>query len=98
MFFSVEWQKAQEKIDKFIFTKAIDKVEENWVYVNRTWLNKTFTDHGEEGLFAKKNIPKDEIISFYGGIILSKETWDYMRLVDPTYYRIFENPSSKICT
>ena len=76
-------------------TVIIDTVEETWVYVKKTKLKKTHTDISEDGLFSKKDIPIGQIISFFGGIILSKEVWENTHLIDPSYFRIFTHPSSK---
>ena len=84
-----------ENIIRFNSTGKIDNVEETWVYVNKTKLKKTHSDNSEEGLFSKKDIPSGQIISFFGGIILSKELWENKRLIDPSYFRIFNHPSSK---
>ena len=34
-----------------------------------------YTEH-EDGLFAKIDIPEKQIVSFFGGIIIDKETGD----------------------
>lgn len=86
-------EKMFENNVRFNSTGEIDTVEETWVYVNRTKLMKTHSDISEDGLFSKKNIPSGQIISVFGGIILSKELWENKRLIDPSYFRIFDHPS-----
>ena len=77
-------------------TENIDIFEGAWAYVNKTKLKKTHTDISEDGLFSKKDIPSGQIISFFGGIIFTKEFWGKKCLIDPSYFRIFTHAISKI--
>ena len=64
-----------------------DPVEDKWVYVKESEnITNMYTEH-EDGLFAKIDIPEKQIVSFFGGIIIDKESWNQMRLLDPVYFR-----------
>jgi len=62
-----------------------DPVEDKWVYVNESKIKKHMYSKGEEGLFAKMEIPPNQLISFYGGYRYNKSTWENMNILDPEY-------------
>jgi hypothetical protein len=63
-----------------------DHIEDKWVYVNESRVTSMYSQV-EEGLFAKSNIPTNEVIAFFGGFRYSKQTWEDMKLLDPVYFR-----------
>jgi hypothetical protein len=64
-----------------------DPIEDKWVYVNESKSASNIYSQVEHGLFAKINIPTNEVIAFYGGFRYSKDIWDVMKLFDPVYFR-----------
>ena len=64
-----------------------DPVEDKWVYVNESRIKKHMHSKGEDGLFAKTDIPSHQMISFYGGFRYNKSIWEDMNLLDPIYAR-----------
>jgi hypothetical protein len=64
-----------------------DHIEDKWVYVNESRRVTNMYSQVEEGLFAKINIPTNEVIAFFGGFRYSKQTWEEMKLFDPEYFR-----------
>ena len=64
-----------------------DHIEDKWVYVNESRSATNMYSQVEHGLFAKINIPTNEVIAFYGGFRYSKHTWDDMKIFDPVYFR-----------
>ena len=64
-----------------------DPIEDKWVYVNQSRRATNMYSKVEDGLFAKINIPTNEVIAFFGGFRYSKQTWEDMKLFDPVYFR-----------
>ena len=64
-----------------------DPIEDKWVYVNQSRRATNMYSKVEDGLFAKINIPTNEVIAFFGGFRYSKHTWEDMKLFDPVYFR-----------
>ncbi|TRY70278.1 hypothetical protein TCAL_11546 [Tigriopus californicus] len=59
-----------------------DSTEEIWVYVKASQVSAK----AGEGLFAKKEIPSNTVVSFFGGLRMSFNEWNSTKPIDPEYW------------
>ena len=65
---------------------APDPYEYNWVYVRSSRIKGAY-----EGLFAKRDVPKGRVVSFYGGIRMrTTELTDPKDAYDANAYKIMD--------
>ena len=70
----------------FVEALVPDPLESEWVYVNDS---RTYPDIGQ-GLFAKKDVPAQTVVSFFGGRLVTTLEWESLNLYEPIYWRILD--------
>jgi len=66
-----------------------DPTEEQWVYVAASTLGPA----AGEGLFAKREIPANTVVAYFGGMRLTVQEWNRTKTLDPHYWRKVDDGS-----
>ena len=90
IYHSIEIQSLNEsnltsKSSQIAPTLVTDPVEDKWIYVNDSKIKRHLYSQKEEGVFAKMEIPSNQLISFYGGYRYNKSVWEEIKELDPKY-------------
>lgn len=72
--------------DDIVDPLVTDVTEDNWVYVAKSPLGPDFG----EGLFAKKDIPLNTVVAYFGGKYTTFEEWNKTKEIDPNYWQKHE--------
>ena len=76
----------------FVDPDIPDPLESEFVFVNTS---NSYPDIGQ-GLFAKKSIPAQTVVAFFGGRFVHLSEWEKMKIFEPSYWRIVDDNKVKI--
>ncbi len=79
---AVVYRHVEQEKGQLVDPLVPDPTEETWVRVGQSTLGR----EAGEGLFAKRDIPENTVVAFYGGLRFSSREWNASRPLDPHYW------------
>ncbi len=87
---STVYRYVEQERGKLVDPLVPDITEETWVYVAPSTLGPEAGD----GVFAKRDIPENTVVAFYGGMRFNLSEWNSTKSVDPHYWMKVEGDNS----
>ncbi len=87
---STTYRYVEQERGKLVDPTIPDTTEETWVYTAPSSLGP----EAGEGLYAKRDIPENTVVAFFGGMRLSLSEWNSTKPMDPHYWMRVEGDNS----